>query len=492
MSKVVREWTLTEEIGRGGMGVVYRATHEMLPGDWAIKLIHPELGRDAESRARFLSEVRILKRLHHPNIIQVETPFVESGEIYLPMEFLTGHSLDSDLKGEYALWPSARTIDIVLQAAEGLGYAHRQEPAVIHRDIKPGNIHLLDNGQVKLLDFGLARTLGDQSITAVGKAVGTPAYMAPEVLAGQKATPYSDVYSLGIVLFQLLTGRLPYEMPEKESSIQAVFVAVIRGIERGLPDVREFVSTVPSNLADLTMQALSRDPQNRPSDGAEFASLLRKLSVQLKLMDSAERSGGYEADRTAMAIDLESVTRSARRVEPMSSEKNFSINANPPMLDMVPKSLRKVHDVKSTRIAAEHPTRLQMYGNHKWMTGFLILFLGVSSGIWWLGYEVPRRDTARVEAERLEVARVEAERLEAARVEAERLEAARVEAERLEAERLEAERLEAERRTSLRKIREEAARKKIKRICNSTILERAADEAIRREYAKFVKEGKCQ
>jgi len=76
MSKVVREWTLTEEIGRGGMGVVYRATHEMLHGDWAIKLIHPELGRDAESRARFLSEVRILKRLHHPNIIQVETPFV--------------------------------------------------------------------------------------------------------------------------------------------------------------------------------------------------------------------------------------------------------------------------------------------------------------------------------------------------------------------------------------------------------------------------------
>ncbi len=493
MSEVVREWTLHEEIGRGGMGVVYRATHRFMRGEWAIKVIRPELTEDREACERFLSEVMLLSDLRHPKIVQIQTPFEENGRLYLPMELLVGHSLDRKLKADSGPLFSTEAAGIALQIAVALGYAHSRNPSVLHRDIKPGNIFVLRDGGIKLLDFGLARTLvdksiteegnecmpGEMSITVAGKVVGTPAYMAPEILDGKKATAASDVWALGMVLYRMLAGRLPYDVPEDESSIHVLFMAIARGIDRGLPDVREFVSTVPSGLADLTMRALSRDPQHRPSDGVEFASLLKGLPVRSKSVDSEGRSGGYEADRTAMAIDLESVkrpavpVRSARPVgsaEPLSSGKVASISADRSMLDLDPEAVRKADDVKSFEGIADSPSRVRKSGFVKWLAGFLILLFGFSSGIWWLAYQIPRQEVerqevallelerqeaARLEAERQEVARLEAERQEVARLEAERQEVARLEAERQEVARLEAERQEVAR---LEAERQEAER----------------------------------
>lgn len=307
MPRTVREWTLHDEIGRGGMGVVYRATHEILGGDWAVKVIRPELGEDTEVRQRFLSEVMLLKRLHHPNVVEVETPFLEGGQLYLPMEYLSGQSLDALLKGGSGSWDVTDAVFVLRQAAEGIGFAHSQNPAILHRDVKPGNIQILEGSRVKVLDFGLAQTLGDKSITATGKAVGTPAYMAPEVLDGKKATPRSDVYSLGLILYRLLAGRLPYDMPEDDSSIQATFVAVIRGLERGLPDVREFAALTPAALADLTMSTLSRDPAGRPANGADLARLLGRVATR-PVLPKPHHKAEYCADSTCLGIDLNSAT----------------------------------------------------------------------------------------------------------------------------------------------------------------------------------------
>lgn len=297
MSTKVREWTLLEEVGRGGMGVVYRATHDLLSGDWAVKVIRSDLVEDVETRARFEAEIRTHFKLRHPNIVEVQSPFVEQGRMYLPMEFLDGRPLGEILKdGTNRLSPSV-SLGIIKDAASAVGYAHALQSPVIHRDIKPGNIQIMSDGRVKVLDFGLARTLGEKSMTATGQAVGTPAYMAPEVLDGHAATPRSDVYSLGMVLYRMLAGRMPFDMPETDTSIHAVLLAIVRGIEAGFPDVRHFFPDIPGPLADLTMRALSRDPTRRPEDGNSFANLLG-------VIDAAGAAPGFDADRTRLKLDL--------------------------------------------------------------------------------------------------------------------------------------------------------------------------------------------
>lgn len=305
MAKTVREWILHEEIGRGGMGVVYRATHEMLPGDWAIKVIHPEMSRDVEARRRFLTEVVVLKVLRHPGIVEIETPFVEGGEIYLPMELLSGMSLELALRQNPGPWPVSRVVDVLGQVGAALGHAHRGDPAVLHRDIKPANIQLLADGRVKVLDFGLARMLGGSSLTTTGKAVGTPAYMAPEILDGQKASTASDVYSMGVILYRLLAGRMPYDMPSEESSLLALVMAVARAHEKGIPDIRRLVPGIPPELASLVMSSLSRDPARRPVDGADFAEKLRAV------VDGKGRKG---ADVTARVSDTSTVSRDSTMI----------------------------------------------------------------------------------------------------------------------------------------------------------------------------------
>lgn len=309
MPKTVREWTLTDEIGRGGMGVVYRATHSFLRGNWAVKVIRPELSEDAESRQRFMSEFTFLSSLRHPNIIDIQTPFEEAGQLYLPMELLTGRSLDVALKSERGPWPPEDAVNVVRQAANGLGHAHRHNPQILHRDIKPGNIQLLGDGRIKILDFGLAQSFDERSITGAGKAVGTPAYMAPEVLDGKKATARSDVYSLGIVMYRLLAGRSPYDLPEGDSSIQATFMAVARSLDRGLPDVCKFSPSTPPALGALVMQALSLDPGERPADGGWFAELLGAVNVVPGIEITRHNECVESADSTRLALDLNAMPR---------------------------------------------------------------------------------------------------------------------------------------------------------------------------------------
>jgi serine/threonine-protein kinase len=197
---------LGEEIGQGGMGSVFKAKHLRLGRQVAVKFLPAELASKSEFRVRFEREAHALALLSHPNIVTIYDYGEEAGQGFIVMELVEGQSLDKMLP----LAPE-RAIDVVLKIADALSYAHKQ--GIIHRDIKPGNVLVDQFGNVKVTDFGLARMGGGDArgwtLTAPDRALGTLYYMAPEVMTGAPPDPRMDVYSLGVLLYQLLTGALP-------------------------------------------------------------------------------------------------------------------------------------------------------------------------------------------------------------------------------------------------------------------------------------------
>ncbi|MFN7972373.1 MAG: serine/threonine-protein kinase [Acidobacteriota bacterium] len=197
---------LLDEIGRGGMGTVYRARHQRLQRDVAVKLLPEHLAGEPEFRARFEREARALALLDHPSIVRVHDFGQEENQSYLVMELVDGRPLSDRIP----LHP-VDAVPLLLQVCDALAYAHGR--GVIHRDVKPANILVTDDGRVKVTDFGIARIVkpgaAGMTVTATHQVLGTPSYMAPEAMAGAPPDPRSDVYSLGVVLYQTLTGQLP-------------------------------------------------------------------------------------------------------------------------------------------------------------------------------------------------------------------------------------------------------------------------------------------
>lgn len=240
------------------MGEVWQGTDLLLNRRVAVKLLRPEHVGDQDLLTRFGAEARYAGSLSHPNIAQVYD-FCEPeppGQVYLVMEFVEGSSL-AWLLTEGPLDP-AHTMDIIAQAAWGLAAAH--QAGVIHRDIKPGNLLVRDDGLVKVSDFGIASGADSTPVTRTGFLPGTPVYMAPERAAGASATPASDLYSLGIVAYQCLTGQLPFE--------GGALAVAIAHIEREIPPLPP---SVPPRVAALVSGLTSKDPEERPVSAADVA-----------------------------------------------------------------------------------------------------------------------------------------------------------------------------------------------------------------------------
>ncbi|MBN2191963.1 MAG: protein kinase [Polyangiaceae bacterium] len=262
-------------ISVGGMGRVYRAEQSMLGRTVAVKIIHPHLLSDENSAVRFLTEARAASQLNHPNSIAVfDFGRTDDGQPYIVMEFLRGKDLARVAYEEGPL-PFARIVDVLRQVLAALGEAH--DLGIIHRDLKPENIVLapLRRGGdfVKVLDFGLAKLKADTAnpgVTSPGIVCGTPDYMAPEQGRGDPIDGRSDLYALGVVLFQLLTGRLPFEA---ESPTQVVMMH----LSIPIPDPRQVAPErgIPATLVDVTLRALEKDPARRYQDAAEFSDSLR-------------------------------------------------------------------------------------------------------------------------------------------------------------------------------------------------------------------------
>jgi serine/threonine protein kinase len=260
-----------EKLGSGGMSNVWRATDRILERTVAVKILAEHLSDDERFVARFRREALAVAKLIHPNIVQVYDTGVDEGRHYIVMEYVEGRSGAQILQRQGPVEPEIAA-EIGIQSCAGLDYAHRR--GIIHRDVKPGNLMIVGGpvggGEmiVKLTDFGIARAIEQTRITQVGSVVGTAAYLAPEQVRGEEATPATDVYALGVVLYQFLTGRLPYE----GSSLAEL--AVRQQNEKPLPP-DTYNGEVPETLGAAVLRALEGDPNRRYGSADELAAGLR-------------------------------------------------------------------------------------------------------------------------------------------------------------------------------------------------------------------------
>jgi serine/threonine-protein kinase len=263
--KTIGGYQIADEIGKGGMAVVCRAYQAQLERWVAIKILHTTVGGE-EFLARFRREAKAIATLRHPNILTIYDYGEERGIAYIVMEYVPGGSLKNSLTGEPMDWPDAATL--VIPVGRALAYAHSQ--GIVHRDVKPANILLARPEWPLLADFGLVKLLDRQrGITRPGTSLGTPTYFSPEQAAGDEVDHRSDIYGLALLLYQLLTGHLPFEA---ESPIDAM----LRRLRDEPTPPRELNPEISPRLEKVTMQALSRDPKQRQSDmNALIADLSR-------------------------------------------------------------------------------------------------------------------------------------------------------------------------------------------------------------------------
>ena len=253
-------YRIEHELGRGGMATVYLAHDVELDRPVAIKLLAQHLAGDEAFLERFVREARLAGRLAHPNVVRVYDAGDADGRPFIVMEYVRGASLAGPGRSS-----PARVVDLGIQACAGLQHAH--DAGIVHRDVKPANLLVRDDGVLKIADFGIARAAESTRHTQVGTVLGTAAYLAPEQIAGGDATPASDVYALGAVLYELLTGRPPYAFASLSelAALQA---------EGAITPVRDLAPAVSPTVEAAVMHALARDPAFRPPSAAVLAEEL--------------------------------------------------------------------------------------------------------------------------------------------------------------------------------------------------------------------------
>jgi eukaryotic-like serine/threonine-protein kinase len=293
-------YELGDRLGSGGMSNVYKAKDLVLERTVAVKVLAEHLSDDERFVERFRREALAVAKLIHPNIVQVYDTGVDESRHFIVMEYVEGRSGAQVLQRQGPIGPETAA-EAGAQACAGLDYAHRR--GIIHRDVKPGNLMIfggpVGGGEmtVKLTDFGIARALEQTRITQVGSVVGTAAYLSPEQVRGEEATPATDVYALGVVLYQFLTGRLPYE------GSTLAELAVRQQNERPLPP-STYNPEVPETLGAAVLRALEGDPSRRYASADELAGGLQR-GLQGEDVTLPDAVGGA----TTTVLGSESATR---------------------------------------------------------------------------------------------------------------------------------------------------------------------------------------
>jgi serine/threonine-protein kinase len=254
------------ELGRGGMGVVYSARDSILGRMVALKSLTPSLATPEGTTSRFLQEARVLASLTHPNIVQIYDIIEADGSLYIAMELVEGKNLAEHIQ-EKGPMPPAEAISLCLPLAQAMAYAH--EKGVLHRDFKPHNVLLSHDGVSKITDFGLAKAEEAPQLTHTGAIMGSPAYMSPEQASGNVVSHLTDVYSFGVSLFELLSGRTPFS--------GSVVSILLQKTSEPAPLLREFVPEIPRELEELTAALLSREPAQRVPSMNDLVEHLRRL-----------------------------------------------------------------------------------------------------------------------------------------------------------------------------------------------------------------------
>jgi non-specific serine/threonine protein kinase len=280
IGKTISHYRILEKLGEGGMGVVYRAEDTKLKRTVALKFLPTELTRDHEAKERFMQEAQAASALDHPNICTIhEIEETEDGQLFIAMAFYEGETLKERI--ERGLIKTEEAIEIAIQAAQGLGRAH--EAGIVHRDIKPANIMVTNRGEAKIVDFGVAKLAGQAKLTKTGSTPGTAAYMSPEQARGEEVDQRTDVWSLGVVLYEMLTRRLPFK-GEHEA---ALLYSIVHENPQALSALRP---ETPAMVSSVISKALQKDRMMRYQTTGELVNDLKRVALPGMQLPRAEKS----------------------------------------------------------------------------------------------------------------------------------------------------------------------------------------------------------
>ena len=258
--KISDRYQIIKSIGEGGMANVYLAYDTILDRNVAVKVLRGDLANDEKFVRRFQREALSASSLSNPNIVEVYDVGEDNGEYYIVMEYVEGKHLKALLKKRGKL-TVPEVIDIALQITNGLSVAH--DSYIIHRDIKPQNILILENGLIKITDFGIAVAMNATQLTQTNSVMGSVHYLPPEQASGKGATLQSDIYSIGILMYELLTGKLPFR------GDNAVEIA-LKHLKEPMPSIRDELPDIPQSVENIILRATAKNPKNRYSDAREM------------------------------------------------------------------------------------------------------------------------------------------------------------------------------------------------------------------------------
>jgi tRNA A-37 threonylcarbamoyl transferase component Bud32 len=293
IGKIISHYKIIEELGRGGMGVVYKARDTKLDRDVALKFLPAQFSADPEERKRFIHEAKAAAALNHPNIVTIHEIGDHEGQIFIAMEYVAGRTLkdivsvgtgrDLSLHDAVPLplaprpLPLAQVLDIATQLASGLAAAHAK--GIVHRDLKPANIMLTEQGVAKIVDFGLAKLKGMSRLTRSGTTLGTVAYMSPEQALGKEVDQRSDIWSLGVILYEMLTNKLPFPGEYEQAMLYAV-------INEEPESVSKLRSDIPDELKRIVRKALAKNPEKRYQTTDELLKELKRVHREIAAPES--------------------------------------------------------------------------------------------------------------------------------------------------------------------------------------------------------------
>ncbi|MDE6285133.1 MAG: Stk1 family PASTA domain-containing Ser/Thr kinase, partial [Bacilli bacterium] len=271
--KISDRYQIIKSIGEGGMANVYLAYDTILDRNVAVKVLRGDLATDEKFVRRFQREALSASSLSNPNIVEVYDVGEDGGEYYIVMEYVEGKHLKNLLKKRGKL-TVAEVIDIVSQITNGLSVAH--DSYIIHRDIKPQNILILENGLIKITDFGIAVAMNATQLTQTNSVMGSVHYLPPEQASGKGATLQSDIYSIGILMYELLTGKLPFR------GDNAVEIA-LKHLKEAIPSIREELPDLPQSIENIILKATAKNPKNRYADAREMHEDLKTCMDEARM-----------------------------------------------------------------------------------------------------------------------------------------------------------------------------------------------------------------